>query len=147
MTIRFFCLLVALPAVAAQAEIYACPGQRGMTIYQNFPCQFTSLGSMPATVPESKFLSPAAAAVGSRAAPARDAPTNGARGVPAIQSTAAGAGELRRGMSEGEVRKAWGEPEEIVQDEPPSGRVETWRYKDGRSVQLDHAHRVLSARL
>jgi len=143
---RLLCLLVALPATAAQAEIYACPGQRGMTIYQNFPCQFTSLGSMPATVPESKFLAPAAAAVGSHAAPARDG-TNGVRGVPPMQSTAAGAGELRRGMSEGEVRKAWGEPEEIVQDEPPSGRVEIWRYKDGRSVQLDHAHRVLSVQL
>lgn len=118
-----------------------------MTIYQNFPCQFTSLGSVPATARESRILSPAAASVSTHASPARDARTNGVRDAPVMQKTTAPAGDLRPGMSEGEVRKAWGEPEEIVQDEPPSGRIEVWRYKDGRSVQLDHTHRVVSIQL
>ena len=35
--------------MTAYADIYACPGHRGMTTYQNFPCEFDSLGAVPAT--------------------------------------------------------------------------------------------------
>lgn len=102
---------------------------------------------MPVTAPEGRLRSPAAAAASTRASPVRNAGTNGVRDAPVMQKTTARAGELRPGMSEGEVRKAWGEPEEIVQDEPPGGRIEIWRYKDGRSVRLDHTHRVMSVQL
>ena len=40
-------LLLALPAAQAHAEIYACPGRRDVIVYQNFPCPFNSLGSVP----------------------------------------------------------------------------------------------------
>jgi hypothetical protein len=48
-------------------------------------------------------------------------------------------------MSADEVRALWGEPEEVVQDEPrKGGRVEIWQYADGRSVQLNQKQRVQS---
>ncbi|HET7096560.1 MAG TPA: hypothetical protein VFJ68_04165 [Casimicrobiaceae bacterium] len=46
-------------------------------------------------------------------------------------------------MTEDEVKAIWGEPEEIIQDEPRDGRIEIWRYGDGRSVQFSNKHRVL----
>ena len=42
------------------------------------------------------------------------------------------------------VKKIWGEPPDVLQDEPRSGRVEIWQYADGRVVQLDHKHRVIA---
>ena len=39
-------LLFALASGAAQAEIYAC-SKHGVMTYQNFPCPFNSLGSLP----------------------------------------------------------------------------------------------------
>ena len=53
------------------------------------------------------------------------------------------ASEPRSGMTEDEVKAIWGEPEEIIQDEPRDGRIEIWRYGDGRSVQFSNKHRVL----
>ena len=47
-------------------------------------------------------------------------------------------------MTAEEVKAIWGEPAEIVQDEPRSGRVEIWQYGDGRVVQINHKQRVIS---
>jgi hypothetical protein len=144
----FLGLLLALPAIAAHADIYACAGQHGMTVYQNFPCQFRSLGSLPAVdALQGKSSSSALAAAHSDTGAARNASTHAASGKPLIQARTAGAGEPGPGASEDDVRKAWGEPEEIIQDEPPSGRVDIWRYKDGRSVQIGRGHRVVSVQL
>jgi hypothetical protein len=52
--------------------------------------------------------------------------------------------EPRRGMKPEEVRAIWGEPQQVIQDEPRSGRVEIWEYADGRSVRFNHKERVLS---
>jgi len=51
---------------------------------------------------------------------------------------------VRIGMTSDEVRALLGEPEEMVDDEPAEGgRISIWRYADGRTVQLDHKHRVM----
>jgi hypothetical protein len=41
----------------------------------------------------------------------------------------------------------WGEPEEIIRDEPRKGRTEIWRYKDGRTVEIDQTRRVIAVQL
>jgi len=46
-------------------------------------------------------------------------------------------------MTEDEVRAIWGEPSEIEQDEPRDGRIEIWRYGDGRFVQFSNKRRAL----
>ena len=56
-------LLLALASPAAQAEIYAC-SKHGATTYQNFPCPFDSMGSMPTARAQ-----PAIASVGTRPKP------------------------------------------------------------------------------
>jgi len=62
----------------------------------------------------------------------------------AAQAKVGVANEPRRGMKPDEVRVIWGEPEQVIQDEPPSGRVEIWQYADGRSVRFNNKERVLS---
>jgi hypothetical protein len=47
-------------------------------------------------------------------------------------------------MASEEVKALWGEPVETIQDEPVTGRIEIWRYADGRSVQFNNKHRVLA---
>ena len=136
---RLLWFLVALPAAAAQGESYACPGSKGMTVYQNFACSLDSLGSVPANSKVGKVPSPpgkAAQEYATAVALSSGTPSKGS-----------GVGEPRPGISADDVRKAWGEPEEIVQDEPPSGRVEIWRYKNGRSVQINRRHRVVAVEL
>ena len=139
-------VLLALASGAAQAEIYSCRGDGGVTVYQNFPCAFNSLGSVstasptpvaptatPNTNSQTDKVTPSGNSARARAvvAPAATTATN----VPHV------------GWSPDEVRKTWGEPEEVVQDEPPKGRIEIWRYKDGRSVEIDRRHRVIAVRL
>jgi hypothetical protein len=136
-------VLLALCATAAYADIYTCPGVDGMTVYQNFPCEFSSLGSVPVGAPtESRLQSAALPAANTRARAERSANANVDRGKRTTPTPTPGAGQPQPGMSEDEVRKLWGEPEEIIQDEPPSGRVDIWRYKDGRTLRIDHGHRV-----
>ena len=137
-------LLLALASAGAQAEIYACPGKGRITIYQNFPCPFDSLGSMPQATSNPVPSSQAPKSAPATSAPAADAARVAVRRDTAVPANVAPAGQLRIGSSEDDVRKAWGEPEEVVQDEPPKGRVEIWRYKDGRSVQIDRRHLVVA---
>ena len=147
MTRALLCMAFALHAADAYGEIYRCAGKRGMTVYQNFPCTFDSLGSVSAdAAPEAK---PAARPAPPKAvpAPARAAATSTAVSRPAIQPTPAGASNPQPGMNEDGVRKAWGEPDEIIQDEPPSGRVEIWTIQ-GWPFGADHRkHRVVAVQL
>lgn len=125
---------LAAPAVAG--EIFKCVAKDGTPLYQNFPCDIDSVGSLPSNPPVAKTPSMPGAAgqEKSKTDPVKVAST--------VKST--NAGEPRIGMTADEVRALLGEPEEIVEDEPASGRVSIWRYADGRSVQFNNKHRVLA---
>jgi len=113
---------------AATGEIFKCVAKDQRPLYQNFPCEFDSLGTWP-------NMSTAKAASNSNPNAAR------ANVASAAKPTK---GELRVGMTTDEVKAVLGEPEEMVDDEPAEGsRVSRWRYADGRSVLFDHKHRVL----
>jgi hypothetical protein len=120
----------------ASAEIFKCPAKNGMDLYQNFPCQFDSMGSLP-TDPRSST------------APSPRRESNQMTPHPvALQAVASGGDSavpvgLRIGMSTDEVRTVWGEPTDTVQEEPGRGpRVEIWAYGTSRSVRFDHRGRV-----
>jgi hypothetical protein len=112
----------------ASAEIFKCTTKDGLALYQNFPCQIDSLGTLPSQ--------PAA---GKSATQDKSIQADAAA-VPLRQV----ASEPRVGMTAEEVKAIWGEPAEIVQDEPRSGRVEIWQYEDGRVVQINQKRRVIS---
>jgi hypothetical protein len=124
-------------APPASAEIFKCVGKNGTDLYQNFPCQFDSLGSLPSSPPSAKTTLPPGDA--SQAMP-KAAPVD----VASAGKSSAQPTEPRVGMTTEEVKALWGEPEEIIQDEPIGGRIEIWRYGDVRSVQFDRKHRVLA---
>jgi len=111
----------------ASAEIFKCTAKNGLDLYQNFPCQIDSLG----------LPSPSASA--KPAPPLKSIQADAKNSAP--QATPAR--DLRVGMSADEVKAIWGEPAEVVQDEPRSGRVEIWNYEDGRVVQI-RKQRVIS---
>jgi hypothetical protein len=119
----------------SSAEVVKCTTRSGLPLYQNFPCEFDSLGTVPsqfaAAKPTARFQSSIQAAA--RSVPAASTVTSRTRGVgPTI------------GMTADEVRTLWGEPEEVVQDEPRSGGAETWQYADGRVVLINQKQRVMS---
>src|SRR5262245_41683216 len=136
----FLALLFVAPS--SSAEIFKCADKSGMDRYQNFPCAIDSIGTLSPNPTSSKAASPSGVATRAR-------PT----AIPVAASTTdqrAAATDKRRavsepsiGMTEDEVRATWGEPVEIIQDEPKDGRIEIWRYGDGRSVQFSSKHRVL----
>ena len=129
-------VLALCAAPPASAEIFKCAGKNGTVLYQNFPCQFESLGWLPSNPPSAKATLPPTDASQPKA---KAAPVNVASTV-----KSATASEPGIGMTAEEVRALLGEPEEMVEDEPASGgRVSIWRYADGRSVQFDHKHHVL----
>jgi hypothetical protein len=101
-------------APLASAEIFKCAGKDGTDLYQNFPCQFDSLGS-------------------SRIA------ESGPTSAKSAKATAP-----RIGMTADEVRALWGDPMETVQDEQRQGRIEIWRYNETRSVHFDRKQRVIA---
>ena len=122
-------------APSASAEIFKCVAKDGTALYQNFPCEFDSIGWMPSNPQAPKTtLMPSDA----RRAKPTAAPVN----VASIAKSA-DASEPRIGMTTDEVRAILGEPLEIVQDEPVDGRIEIWRYVD-RTIQFDRAHRVVT---
>lgn len=115
-------LFVALSAGAASGEIYKCTAKRRITTYQNFPCEFDSLGSVPAA-----FEPVVGAAAGAHTRPANRAAT---ASVP------------RAGMTTDDVKAIWGEPNGTSKEEFVKGDIETWTYDDSRSVQFDRKGRV-----
>jgi hypothetical protein len=122
----------ALAAFAADAaEIYKCVDRSGVDRYQNFPCAVDSPGWMPSTPATPKPSTPIAS-------PSKPTPSPPPATPPKDASTP------RPGMTADEVKALWGEPDEILQDEPRSGRVEIWQYADGRVVQINVKQRVIS---
>jgi len=144
----FIASILVLPFCAASpasAEIFKCVAKDRTALYQNFPCEFDSIGWVPLNAQAAKttlmspaVMSPTASQAKPKATPVNVAPVNVAS---TVRSTPTG--EPQIGMSSDEVRVLLGEPEEMVDDEPAEGgRISTWRYADGRSVQFDHKHHV-----
>ena len=122
-------------APPTSAEIFKCAEKNGLDRYQNFPCAIDSIGALPSSPSSAKAISPSGVA-------------GEARPLPALAGLAAtgrpaNASEPGIGMTKDEVTAIWGEPDEIIQDEPRDGRIEIWRYGDGRFVQFSNKHRVL----
>src|ERR1043165_4383953 len=112
----FAAALIAAPA--AYAEIFKCFAKDRTPVYQNFPCQFSSIDSVPLSLQPAK--TPALA----------DASRTKPKAVPvsvALPVAPPDPAEPRVGMAPDEVRTVLGEPLEIVEDHPTAG-IETWRY-------------------
>ncbi len=137
------CVLSAAPTTAA--EIFKCAAKDGTALYQNFPCNIDSIGSAAST--PAATVPPSAPATKPNSPPV-DASLTKSNTMPVKVTSigqSGGASEPRIGMTSDEVKTLWGEPEEMVDDEPvEGGPVSNWRYADGRIVQFDHKHRVLS---
>jgi len=122
--LKFVCVLFSVLFVAplASAEIFKCVGKNGEDLYQNFPCQFVSMGGTPIDAPSPK-KSPA--------------------DVPGPKKSPAAPAEPRIGMTTEEVRAIWGEPTDSLWEEPGDGdRSELWSYGGSRSVRFDSKRRV-----
>ncbi len=128
-----------LTAPPAVAEIFKCVGKNAADVYQNFPCSVDSIGSMP-SAKAPRNAPETSQSVG--AAPAGRPPLSPIA-QPAPRVMASG-NEVQLGATSDEVRAMWGEPEEIVQDEPPSGRIEIWKYADAKIVHINVKKRVIS---
>ena len=131
---KWLLLIVVLVAPPASAEIFKCTEKNGMERYQNFPCALDTLGLPSANTMPAPGATSQARPAATSATPVTVAPTGGS----------ANASEPRIGMTEAEVAAIWGEPEERMEDELREGRIETWRYAYGRSVQFSNKHRVLA---
>ena len=130
------CVLLSVLFVAplASAEIFKCAAKDGTDLYQNFPCQFDSMG-----IPTN------AQGTNTPSAPANSTQTTLKAVPPSIQAVGrslALPSEPRVGMTIEDVRAIWGEPTSSYQDELVEGRVEVWSYGASRSVQFDVRGRV-----
>jgi hypothetical protein len=136
---EFVALLALFVAPAVSAEIFKCAGKNGTDLYQNFPCEFESMGWAP----------PASAAppAGGDAKAAKPGDANAERaGVTAGNRIFAAKREPRPGMTTDEVKAIWGEPTSGFQDEVVEGRIEVWSYGPSRSVQFDSRGRATLVR-
>jgi hypothetical protein len=134
--LKSVCVLftVLLVAPLASAEVFKCVGKYGEALYQNFPCQFASMGGTAMDAPGPKELP--ADVPGPKKSPTD---VSGAKKSPAASA------EPRAGMTGDEVKAIWGEPTEIIQEEPGDGsRFEVWSYGASRSVRFDRKRRVSS---
>ena len=137
------CALIALILVLvfcispwASAEIFKCVAKDGSPLYQNFPCQFDSIGWVPSNLDAAKTTA--------KPGDASQSKSKSASVTVASTIKKANAKEPQVGMTADEVTALLGEPEDVSEDEPANGgRVSMWRYADGRIVQFDHKHRVL----
>lgn len=128
-SVRILWLLLFV-APLASAEIFKCVGKDGLDLYQNFPCQFQSMGwaSMNVRVPTAQ-LAPM---------PSSQPNTN----TFAHADTVAGRSpssqsRLRLGMTKDDVIARWGEPTDSHWEEPVEGeRSEIWSYGNARSVRF-----------
>jgi len=132
-------------APSVSGEIFKCVAKDGSPLYQNFPCQYDSLGFVPSSGQPGKSSAaradtPAAKPPVLSSSPAPDKVA--ATVAPAVFSPDPGLPRI--GMTSDEVIARFGEPQDILEDEPgDGGRISTWRYADGRTVQSDHKQRVL----
>ena len=129
-------ILVALCATPAAGEIYKCATKKSMPTYQNFPCEFDSLGDLPnaSTAAATSSLPRAEGAAGATQVPAvRQG--NRTHQAPVVSAP-------RVGMTVDEVRAIWGKPLDTRREELRKGTIETWTYADSRSVAFDRKGRV-----
>ena len=116
-------LVLFLPARSPYAEIFKCTN-KAMPTYQNFPCEFDSLATMPTTIATMNVNPPAAAA------------------APAAAGAASDVTMPKVGMTTKEVKAIWGEPVDTNREEYAKGNIETWTYADSRSIRFDVKGRV-----
>ena len=136
--------LLLLIAPLASAQIFKCAAKDGTDLYQNFPCDIDSIGSTATKAPSEKAASAQSDSKRSKPNPnALNPDSSLPAGVAAVKSVIPPT-EPRIGMTIDEVKVLWGEPEEIIQDEPVEGRIEIWRYAYSRSVHFSNKHRVLA---
>jgi hypothetical protein len=128
---RVMLLLVTTFVVpTAGAEIFRCVAKDGVDLYQNFPCQFQSIGWVPTSI----GVPPAQLAP----IPSRQPNTNtrGHADTVASRSTSSQS-TLQVGMTTEAVRAMWGEPTDSHWEEPGVGeRSEVWLYGNARSVRF-----------
>jgi hypothetical protein len=109
-------------AAPTSAEIFKCVAKDGVVVYQNFPCEIDSLGSLP-SVPTVTGALPT--------------PAESNQAKPTAVASAARAADPRIGMTAEEVRAIWGEPTDTLWEEPGVGdRSEVWSYGNSRSVRF-----------
>jgi hypothetical protein len=123
-------LFIVFGAPVASAEIVKCVAKDGTDLYQNFPCQFESMGWMPMNAQSTNTPS----------APSDSEPTKVKADTPQVKSDGKAhtvPREPRVGMTPNEVRAIWGEPTDIISDEVVEGRIEIWSYGNSRSVRFD----------
>ena len=118
---------------AAGPAKYSSASNIGTALYQNFPCQFDSIGWVPSNPEAAKTTS--TPLVARQAKP--KAPVNVAATVKSVDPS-----EPRVGMTTDEIRAILGEPLEAVQDARGDGSLEIWRYVD-RNIQFNRKHRVV----
>jgi hypothetical protein len=125
------CWLLLSITPLASAEIFKCVGKDGLDLYQNFPCQFESMGSVPLNMQAQKApSSPANSSQPKSETLAYEATLVARSGSPKQK-------EPRLGMTAEEVRAIWGEPTDTLWEEPGVGdRSELWSYGDSRSVRF-----------
>jgi hypothetical protein len=116
-------LVLLLWTQPAAAEIFMCTANKAIPTYQNFPCEFDSLGAVPpaGTVADASTAAPAA--------PDRH-----------VQTTTATM--PRVGMTIAEVKAIWGTPLDMTKEEYGKGNIQTWTYADSRSIRFDLKGRV-----
>jgi len=132
---KAICIALAASLLAAQAsaEIFKCAGKNGSVLYQNFPCQFDSIGWKP----DAQNAQASSATDSSRLVQPKTIPG----GVGSAGKSSASSGP-QIGMTAEEVKALWGEPGNEYYDELVDGRVEIWSYGDSRSVMFDVKRRV-----
>ena len=122
-------LVLLVGAQPAHGDIFKCTTRKSMPTYQNFPCEFDSLGAMPVTAPVPKAGVPAAQNAENSRLPVRPAAT-----------------APRVGMTTNEVKAIWGEPLDTTREEFAKGNIETWTYANSRSIRFDLKGRVTEIR-
>jgi len=126
-------VLAGFASPVAVAEIFRCVAKNGLPLYQNFPCQFDSLGLVGALV--TRPLSQV-----------KIAPLD----VQPIAATAiatqphTGTTEPGPGMTSDEIWTLLGQPVEIISNHASGkGPGETWRYAN-RRIRFDDNQVVLA---
>ena len=129
---------VMLVASQASAEIFKCAAKNGLDLYQNFPCQFDSMGWVPTDTQGAKARP---LAVGSNQSETKTV----AGEVALVDKSISPQTQPQLGMTAGDVRAIWGEPIETIREEPGQGSpYEVWSYSNSRSVRFSHKGRVLA---
>ena len=127
-SVRILWLLLFV-APLASAEIFKCVSKDGLDLYQNFPCQFQSMGWVRMNIAVSTAqLAPT---------PSRQPNTTGANSDTVDGRSTSYQSRLRLGMTKEDVIARWGEPTDSHWEEPGDGeRSEVWSYRNDRSVRF-----------